>query len=421
MKKLLLVLVAAIAVMTLSACGGNDPVLKIYQNKIEIDAAMKEYAAAWSEDTGIEVEVVSCGGDSCGYQTQLLAELQDDDQPDIFIIEGMGGYNQYSDIIYEFTDDEWIDDTSLEFSVDGKVYGFPVSVEAWGMGYNKDLIDEANTLLATEDQIDPTELTNLAAYQDAFAALDSVATDLGIDGVVSMGAGTGLAWVTGLHNFNGYLSAGLTYGDSSVIDDLNDGVADVDRLEDLADWVELLFDYSTPNLMEGNYDLQVGDFANEKAVFIHQGNWIDPNLVDAGIDFEVGYAPHAAAAGENTAIFIGAPSYYVINKNGDNIEEARQYLEDLAATDEGHAYMVNEAKMVPAFDSVTLVPTAPLSAAVWNDWYSQGKMYSWWQNDMPSGFGMEELGPIYDLFAQGNITKAEFVSQLQAKIESLGD
>jgi raffinose/stachyose/melibiose transport system substrate-binding protein len=426
LKKLLLVVASLVFVVTLSACGGNDSTLTIYQNKIEIDAAMKDYAAGWSEDTGIDVEVVSCGGDSCGYQTALLAELQGDDQPDIFIIEGKGGYLEYADIIYEFEGDAWIEDTDLEFTVDGSVYGFPVAVEAWGMGYNKDLIDAANAELDAADQIDPDDLTTLAAYQDAFAALESVKTEIGIDAVVSMGAGTGLAWVTGLHNFNGYLSAGLDYDDSSVIDDLNDGVADTDRLEDLADWVELLFTYATDSLMDGNYDTQVGDFANEKTVFIHQGNWIDPNLLDAGIDFEVGYAPHAATSGTNDSIFIGAPSYYVINKNADNIEEARQYLEDLAATPEGHDYMVNEAKMVPAFKSVTLVPEAPLSAEVVN-WLQDGKAYAWWQNDMPSGFGMEDLGPIYDLFAKGilgesgGISKTEFVAQLEAKIEELGD
>ncbi|MCF7925029.1 MAG: extracellular solute-binding protein [Candidatus Izimaplasma sp.] len=425
MKKLLLVVASLALVLTLSACGGKDSVLTIYQNKIEIDAAMKDYVAGWSERTGIEAEVISCGGDSCGYQTALLAELQGDDQPDIFVVEGMGGYLDYQDIIFEFDGDAWIDDTSLEFTNDGAVYGFPVAVEAWGMGYNMDLITEANTYLATEDQIDPDDLTTLAAYQEAFAALDSVKDDIGIDAVVSMGAGSGLRWVTGLHNFNGYLSAGLEYGDSSVIDDLNNGIADVDRLEALADWVELLFTYSTDSLLEGNYDTQVGDFANENAIFIHQGNWIDPNLLDAGIDFEVGYAPHAAADGVNDSIFIGAPSFYVINKDSDNIEEARQYLEDLAATEEGHEYMVNEAKMVPAFNSVELVPSAPLSAVV-VEWLQADKAYSWWQNDMPSGFGMEEIGPIYDLYAQyvtsdgaEGIDKQEFVTQLKAKIEEI--
>ncbi|MGS0971663.1 MAG: ABC transporter substrate-binding protein [Candidatus Izemoplasmataceae bacterium] len=417
MKKLLVVL-TLVLVGTLAACGGSDEgTLVIFQNKIEIDDAMKDYVAGWSEDTGIEAEVRSCGGDSCGYQTQLLAELQADDQPDIFVIEGMGGFLEYQDIIFEFDGDAWIDDTALEFTHDGGVYGFPVAVEAWGMGYNADILDAAG--------IDPDDLTNLAAYEAAFETLEAQKDSLGIDAAVSMGAGTGLAWVTGLHNFNGYLSAGLDPSDSSVIDDLNNGIAHEDRLQDLADWVELLFMYSTDSLLEGNYDIQVGDFSSGKTAFIHQGNWIDPNLIANGIDFEVGYAPHAAASGENDSIFIGAPSYYVINKNSDNVEEARQYLEDLAGTEEGHNYMVNEANMVPAFESVTLVPAAPLSAAV-VEWVQAGKGYAWWQNDMPQGFGMEQMGPIYDLFAQyiksdgaDGIDKAEFVEQMKAEIESI--
>ncbi|MEC9484833.1 MAG: ABC transporter substrate-binding protein [Candidatus Izemoplasma sp.] len=418
MKKLLLVLATAILVVTLTACGGSDDTtLRIFQNKVEIDGPMKAYAADWSQRTGTATEIVSCGGSTCGYQTQLLAELQSADQPDIFVIEGMSGYNEYEEIIYEFTDDAWIDDTGLEFTVDGSVYGFPVSVEAWGMAYNADILDAAG--------INPADLTTLEAYETAFQTLESQKAELGIEAPVSMGAGTGLAWVTGLHNFNGYLSAGLEYDDSSVIDDLNNGIAHRDRLEDLANWVELLFMYSTDSLLAGDYTTQVADFAEGNTAFIHQGNWIDPNLLDAGIEFEVGVAPHAASDGENDSIFIGAPSFYVINKNSDNIEEARQYLEDLAATEEGHQYMVEEANMVPAFNSVELVPSSPYSAAV-VEWVQANKKYAWWQNDMPSNFGMGQIAPIYDLFAQyvtsdgdQGINKTEFVDQLEAEIESI--
>ena len=44
---------------------------------------------------------------------------------------------------------------------------------------------------------------------------------------------------------------------------------------------------------------------------------------------------------------------------------------------------------------------------------------------MPSGFGMNILGPIYELYARGvkgipgGITKAEFISQIKAAIEDL--
>ena len=83
-------------------------------------------------------------------------------------------------------------------------------------------------------------------------------------------------------------------------------------------------------------------------------------------------------------------------------------------------YMVNEANMVPAFNSVTLTPSTPLSAAVM-EWNQAGKAYAWWQNDMPSGFGMDTLGPIYELFAKGEITKADFIIRMTAAIEALAE
>lgn len=46
-------------------------------------------------------------------------------------------------------------------------------------------------------------------------------------------------------------------------------------------------------------------------------------------------------------------------------------------------------------------------------------MYAWWQNNMPSGFGMSTLGPIYSLFAKGEITKAQFIEQVTAAIATL--
>ncbi|HKL47074.1 MAG TPA: hypothetical protein VJ878_00260, partial [Candidatus Izemoplasmatales bacterium] len=58
--------------------------------------------------------------------------------------------------------------------------------------------------------------------------------------------------------------------------------------------------------------------------------------------------------GELDSLFIGALSWYVINENGNNPELAKEFLEDLAGTEEGHEYMVNEANMVPAFNSVEL-------------------------------------------------------------------
>jgi len=421
LKKLVFLFSVVLVALTVAACQPQDNELIIFQNKIEIDQVLRDYAEAWGEKNGVKVTVKSCGGDTCAYGTQILAEFQSDRQPDIFVIEGMGGYNIYKDKIHEFDGDEaWLADTDLAFKVEGKTYGFPVAVEGWGMGYNKDLLLEVGF---TEAEItaleDVSQAEMRAAFQRVKDAFDADTTKYAGYTVVSMAAGPGMTWVTGLHNFNGYLSAGLAYDDNSVVTNLLAGQVDAARLTQLADWVEMLYQFSnTTVLRTGGYDEQVGIFADGKAAFIHQGNWTDGSYGES--DFEMGYLPHATMATGNNKIFIGAPSYYVINKDSVNIDAAKLFLEDLAGTEEGHDYMVNQANMVPAFNSVTLTPATPLSAAVMA-WNQAGKAYAWWQNDMPSGFGMETLGPIYSLYAAGTITKAQFITQVTAAINELGN
>jgi len=389
----------------------GDGEVVIYQNKVEIHEQLFAFADAYTKETGVKVTVKTSGGDT-PYAENLKAEFQSDRQPDIFVIEGMGGYNTWKTQLAPFEGDEWIDLTSLEFAVDGTVYGFPVAVEGWGLAYNVRLLEEAG--------IDPESLTSQEAYRTAFETLDSMKDALGLKSVVSMAAGPDMRWVTGLHNFNGYLSAGLEYGDRSVLEKLLAGEADEQRLSEYADWVELLFDYSDRGvLLQGNYDAQVADFATEKTAFIHQGNWIDPWLVDNGVDFEMAFAPHASVAGEHHAVFIGAPSFYVLNKNSDNLEEARAFLNYMATTDAGHDYMVNQAKMIPAFTNVTLTPDTPLSANLATWLLKENGAYTWLQNDMPDGFGMGTIAPIYEAFAKGDIDKTEFIAQLKGKIEEL--
>jgi raffinose/stachyose/melibiose transport system substrate-binding protein len=406
MKKGLLALLAIASVALLSACGAQESTLIVFQNKIEIDGVLRDYANAWAAENGYSVVVKSCGGDACAYGTQILAEFQTANQPDIFVIEGLGGFQQYKDKILPLDGEAWTNITDLAFVVDGVTYGFPVAIEGWGMGYNATILQAAG--------VDPASLTTLAAYRTAFEKIEAAGFT-----AVSMAAGPGMTWVTGLHNFNSYLSAQLDYTDNSVIRDLQAGRPNLARLNALADWVELLFEFADQQvLLTGGYDEQVGLFARGEAAFIHQGNWIDGNLTALNVSFPIGYAPHASMPGVNDSIFIGAPSFYVINADSPNIELAKQFLNDLAASSRGHDYMVNKANMVPAFNTVTLSPATPLSAAVLS--YSQrGKAYAWWQNDMPAGFGMDTLGPIYELYARGQITKAQFVSQLADQIRGL--
>ena len=409
MKKILVLVLAL--VMALSAVSALADIT-IVQNKVEIDAALQEYAAAYSAETGKNVKVITAGGSS-DYNTALKAEFASGKEPDIFVIEGPTGYDLYKDKIADMTGAEWTQYTAAAYMDGDKVVGFPVAVEGYGMAYNKDILDKAG--------IDPATLTNVDAYTAAFEKLDSMKEELGLDAVVSMVAGTapGMTWVTGLHNFNVYLTVGLDRNDTSIIDQVLQGQVDEERFHAYCEYVALIFKYSDPEmLLNGTQDMQLAAFANGKTAFYHQGNWMDPNIVALNVDFPMAYAPHAFLHEDTDGILVNAPSWYVVNANAGNVEQATDFLNALALTEAGQDYMVNKAAMVPAFTNVTLEPATPLSKSVM-EWNAAGKTYSWQQYKLPDGFGMGTLGAIYELLASGAVDEPTFEQMMKDAIATI--
>ena len=240
--------------------------------------------------------------------------------------------------------------------------------------------------------------------------------ELGLDMVVSMVAGTtnNMTWVTGLHNFNVYLSVGLERGDSTIIDKLLKGEVDAERFHQYCQYVALLFKYSDPDmLLNGNQETQMVAFTSGKAAFYHQGNWMDPTIAQAGgVTFPVAYAPHAFLKEDTDGILTDAAAWYVVNSKG-NVEEATAYLNALCGTDEGKEYMVDKAGMIPAFSNVEAKASdsTPLTKSV-VEWVNAGKTYSWQQYKMWDGFGMGTLGQIYELLASGAIDVDTFEAMM---------
>ena len=409
MKKIIVFISMLLVLVSLTACAPKEAeqvVITFKQNKPEIDDALQAYATAYEAATGVKVNAVSCGGGSCTIGDMLKADYAAGEMPDIFPIDGPDSYKQWEAIIADLSGEDWVDETSVEYVVDGKVVGFPVAVEGWGMAYNADLLAKAG--------IDPKTLTNYGAYMDAFAKLDGMKAELGIDSVVSMTAGPGMYWVTAHHNFNSLLSNGLEYNDLSVANNILAGNIDDTRLNEYADWVDLLFKYADKTVLTtGNYDSQVGAFLNQKAVFLHQGNWVDGNLTDA--TFKMAFAPHGSSTSDTDGIFVSAPAWYVVNKESKNYQAALDFLKALVYTDLGQKYMVEDAGMIPAFGNITLQPKGQLSQSV-QAWTAEGKVYSWNQYLFANEFRDNVLGPIYDQLAQGAVTADEFKALLKTAL-----
>jgi len=432
MKKLFTSTLCAVMTLSLAACGSSSSTaaagtagastaaaasgsktLVIYQNKAEVTEPMQTYADAWGKANGATVTVKTCNG-SCDYGAGMKADIAAGEAADIFIIEGDTGYDLYKDIMMPLDGEKWADQTDYEYVKDGHTYGYPVAIEGYGLAYNADILEKAG--------IDPTTLTTLSAYKAAFEKIDSMKDELGLAGTVALTAADGSYWVMAQHDFAGYLSSGNAYDDTTVIDKALKGEVDADRLNSYADWVELLYQYSDKTMLTtGSADDQMAQFGAGKYAFLHQGTWADSPIKDAGGTFKMGFAPYATLG--DTAcdgLFLGAPSWYVVNKDSKNADLAKQFLNDLCFTTEGQDLMVNKVGLVSAFTNNANKPAGALASAL-ADWIAQGKTaYSFTnQYKTPSGFNMDVLGPIYAQFAAGGVDKAGFIKLFTDAIASI--
>lgn len=413
-RTIAMVLILSLGVgASLMAAPSKPVTITMFQLKVEIKDALDAYAAKYSAShPGVTVNVESLGG-GADFGGALKAKIQAGQTPDIFVVEGMGQYNVFKDYIADLSDQPWVKDTDLALKVNGKVVGFPVSIEGYGLAYNADILKKAG--------VDPATLTTRAAYEKAFATIDAKKKELGLDAVVSMAASVsgGMWWCAAQHNLACYWGGGLAFDDTSVIQKALKGQLDDVRFRQYAKYVQLLFKYADKNiLLNGSYDNQVASFAQGKTAFLHQGNWVDPNLKQLGVTFKMGYAPHAFLDTPEKGLYLFAPSWYCVNPKSPNAEAAKAFLASIAGTPEGHDYMVNQAGMIPAFKSVKLQPKGQLSQALMAA-NAKGGNYGVFFGMLPDGAGQNVFGPIYDLFAQHPDNIEQFISDMKKAVATL--
>ena len=394
---------ALVAVLTLGLVAlpaqAEDVEIHVYQLKVEINEAITNLVKRYSENTpGVNVTVETLGG-GADYGGTLRAKLQASQMPDIFMIEGKGGYDLWEEYILDMSDADWVKDTDLAYySPEGKAVGFPIGIEGFGLGYNAEILEKAG--------IDPAELTTFSATKEAFELLDNMKEDLGLDNVVSVGTSVaGLWWVTSQHVFNAFYAGYLDYNDDSVYQATVKGDVDQERLTAFANYLKFLYDYSDPEiLVNGTYDDQVAAFANGKTAFITQGNWTDPNFEQLGATFPRGFVSHNFLEEESTGLYIAAPSWFVVNAKAspERQKAAIDFLNHMALTEDGAKYIVEEAGMVPAFKSVKLVPKGDFSKAL-VEANARGGNFNWYFAQNPDGFNVNTLGPIFELLATGTV------------------
>lgn len=394
----------------------DGTVIRIVNNKAEIDTGLHKLADAYEAKTGVKLEIDTIGG---GQDTQAVLKnyLQSESMPDIFVFEGDTHYETWKDYLVDLTGEAWTEDTEAEYVKDGKVYGFPTTTEAIGLTYNASILEKAG--------VDPKSITGPESMRAAFEKIDAMKDELGLTAVVGYYTeASQLWWTAGQHLFGTYLDSGLARDDTTYLDMINDGgKLDPDRIKAFSEMVALFNEYTDPNGVSGTYDEQIAGFASGKYAFVTQGSWIGAVLTgddaqmyaDAG-NFKVGMIPYAFIEGQDT-IQTNSPNWWGLY-NGGNVDAAKAFIQWCADNDGGQEILAMDCGCISPFKSSTFSPDDPFANTI-AEYTAAGKTSAWHWQGWKDGLAQNVSCVIFQDFAKGTLkTPEEFVSTLQKAVEA---
>ena len=127
-----------------TAASGADGKVYYLNFKPEQDEAWQNLAAAYTEETGVPVTVVTAA--SGQYETTLMSEMEKSEAPTLFQVNGPVGLANWKDYCYDLSSSPLYGElTSDSFALkDGDaVTSIAYVIETYGIIYNKELLTAA--------------------------------------------------------------------------------------------------------------------------------------------------------------------------------------------------------------------------------------------------------------------------------------
>lgn len=294
----------------------------------------------------------------------------------------------------------------------GKVYGMPVTVEAFGILYNKKVADKA-----VGGTFDPSTINTQDALKDLLAKIEK--TGVSADRV------SGVDWSLGAHMTNLMFAAQSNSLEKNLqfMDDLKNGKADLVNNKVYNGWLDTLDillanNASKKSPLSPTYDDDVLAFAKEKTGLWFQGNWAFPMISKANSSADVGILPFPVSNNPsdygNTQISVGASLYFCVDASQASKEQqagAVDFLNWFFASKTGQDYYVNKLNFIPAYKNITATPSDSLSKMV-VDYMNEGKTLSWINMYYP-GDGVTSLGAIMQKYVAGKVDRQGLAKELQ--------
>jgi raffinose/stachyose/melibiose transport system substrate-binding protein len=373
MKRVFSALLALPLVLSLAACGsgsngggnggggassGGNVAITIFNSKMEIQSQMEEMAAKYSEEKGVDVEVYYSSDTVAAH---LSTRYASDDPYTISMVDAKDVYALAADHALDLSDQEWVKNTTQAITIDGKTYGFPVCVEARGIIYNGNAIEEA-----TGKAFDPTSVKTTDDFKKLIEACiaGGMESPTGVMKEDWSLAAHFLAEVYEQHDDPDAFIAGIKDGSIKLIEDK--------KFNDMMDTFDVLKEnsYSKDAAISAEREVTEQKLAEGEIAFMFGGNW-DWSVINA-YDYTDNMGmmpvPNNSGDGSSDKLVGGGSKYFFIDSSSNTSDEQRQAAKDflnwLVNDAEGQDFLVNQCALVPAYSNITLAVTDPLGASV---------------------------------------------------------
>ena len=322
--------------------------------KPEQDQQWQDLAKAYTDETGVPVEVVTAASGT--YEETLKSEMAKSDAPTLFQVNGPVGLATWKDYCADLSGtDVYSHVKSDDFVLkDGdEVKGIAYVLETYGLIYNK-------TVLNAYCGMDGAKVTSIDEINN-FAKLKEVADDIQSRlAEVSEAAGPeydlkGAFTSAGMDSssdwrFKTHLANLPIYYEYKA-----DGIGSTDAIKGtyLDNYKQIWDLYTTDSTCEGSMlasktgDDATAEFGLGEAVFYQNGTWEYTQLIDGGLtDDDMTMLPIYFGVGDeaNQGLCTGTENYWCVNKDADeaDIQATLDFMDWCVTSDEGTKCMADD-------------------------------------------------------------------------------
>lgn len=396
MKKLAKCLALTAAAATVMSSAAMAEGVYYLNFKPEANDAWQALAAAYTEETGVPVTVVTAA--SGEYETTLQAEMAKSDAPTLFQVNGPVGLKNWVDYCYDLSGsaiEEKLTSDAFELKTeDGAVAGIAYVIESYGIIANKTLLEKAGY---TVDDIQ--------SFDDLKAVADDIQArkdELGVKGAfASTGMDGSSDW-----RFKTHLANLPIYYEYQA-----DGISDTDAIKgDYLDNYKAVFDlYITDSTCDpSELAAKTGDdarneFLNGEAVFYQNGSWEYSNLAEQFSDDEIAMIPiYFGVDDAAEGLCTGTENFWCVNAEAseEDIEATLAFIDWVVSSETGTKAMAEDMGFVIPFTTAQESPNVFVKQDA--EYTANGKTpVSWNFTTMPSEEWKNGVGSALTAYAAG--------------------